>query len=312
MKKIFIKKYTRTKLNNLLGIDKSYDIPLYDNYENFKNDYITNLTEYLKHNPDDSENTFIGKNLIYKYDKYKAHPLEFKFTLSERKYGTFINVQFDISNLSSILREAINNYILGCYKRKTFLFPADMVQWDQVVTFKGNKGEVNYEKLTNDVLKILLKRMLNINSELLLIDFSRIFLQKYTYIERASIKFDYIGFINNEYIECHKIAQFLLKRVEELQNVQNKENTYKLKTKYSNPQKLALLQVLGFFELPIFKSLSETKINEITGIILGADPKEFVYKNRLNIKSKAPSYQIDKYTAFQYLDEMKSFINQSI
>jgi hypothetical protein len=306
MRKIFTKKYTQTKLNNLLGLDYSciYRIPLYDNFESFKNDYKINLKEYLKHNPAENEKTFISENLFRKYNEYKAHPLDFKFTLSERKYDTFIHVQFDISNLTSILREAINTYILRCYKKKTFLFPSNLLDWDKVITYNGNRGVVHYEELNNEVLKILLKRMLTVNSDLLLIDLSRIFLQNYTYVEKKSIKFDYIGFIENEYLESHKIAKFLLERAKDLGNVKNI-----IKIKYSNPQKLALLQELGFFDLPALKTLTETKVNELTGFLLDADPKEFVYKNRLNLKSKDPNYQTDKYTAFQYLEEMKRLIS---
>ncbi|AZA52061.1 hypothetical protein [Chryseobacterium sp. G0201] len=312
MKKIFVKKYNQTKLNNLLNLNNmdDYHIPLYDNFDSFKNEYSKNLKEYLKYNPTEDEYAFIGENLFNKYDKYKVHPLDFKFTLSERKYGTFIDVQFDTLNLSNILREAIKNYILRCYKRKIFLFPPQLINWDETVTHKGNNVYiVHYEKITNEVLKILLERMMSINSELYLTDLSRKFLHSYAYIENKSIKFDYSRFIKNEYIEYHKIAKFLINRAESLQASKKKENI--LKIKYKNPQKLALLQELGFFDLPIFTTLGEAKANEITGILLDADPKEFVYKNRLNLKSKSPNYQIEKYTSYQYLEEMKRLISNT-
>lgn len=312
MKKIFVKKYNQTKLNNLLDLynNDAYHIPLYDNFDSFKNEYAKDLEEYLKYNPAENEYTFIGENLFIKYDKYKAHPLDFKFTLSERKYGTFIDVQFDTLNLGNVLRQAIKEYIIKCYKnkRRVFLLPPLLINWDETVTHKGNNvWIVHYEKLTNEVLKILLEGMMNINSELYLPDLPRKFLHNYTYIENKSIKFDYIGFIKNEYIEYHKIAKFLINKAEAIQTTKKKDNV--LKVKYKNPQKLALLQELGFFDLPIFKTLTETKINEITGLLLDADPKEFIYKNRLNLKSKAPNYQTEKYTAYQYLEEMKKLIS---
>lgn len=78
--------------------------------------------------------------------------------------------------------------------------------------------------------------------------------------------------------------------------------------KWSNPKKLAFIEVL--LRNPVaFQNLSEDKQNEIIAKFLDADKTEFVYKNRINIKSKAPSYQIDKYTAYQYIEEMESFLN---
>ncbi|WP_027383252.1 hypothetical protein [Epilithonimonas caeni] len=85
----------------------------------------------------------------------------------------------------------------------------------------------------------------------------------------------------------------------------------KIKITLSNSKKIALLFELGIFETPIMKSLTPTKQNEIIGLLLDADPKEFVYKNRLNLISKSPKYQIEKYTAYQYLDEMKDLINNT-
>ena len=83
----------------------------------------------------------------------------------------------------------------------------------------------------------------------------------------------------------------------------------KPKTKLSNPKKLALLCELGIFDLPLMKGLSDEQQNEIIGLILDADKKEFVYKNRLNINSKDPNYQIDKYGSYKYLEEMRTLIN---
>lgn len=310
MKKIFIKKYTQTRLDNLLGLDNSnkYHIPLYDNFENFENNYTRNLNDFLKNNPNETEYSFVGEILFDKYEinKYKTAPIDFKFTLSERKYDTFIEVQFNPTILENILRNAIKKYILKCYNKKMFLSSTQLINWDEIVIDKGKIKEIDYTKITDEALKIFLKYMGDINNELLLTKLPRIFLHNYTYINKNKIKFDYYGFMQNEYIEYHKIAKYLFKRIDDLQNTKDKVNTYKIK--YKNPQKLALLQELGFFELPIFNTLTETRINEITGILLNADPKEFVYKNRLNLKSKKPLYQVDKYTAYQYLEEMKRLI----
>jgi hypothetical protein len=81
------------------------------------------------------------------------------------------------------------------------------------------------------------------------------------------------------------------------------------KQQLSNAKKLALLYSLGILDLPKMKNLSEDKQNEIIGLLLDADKKEFVYKNRLNINSLDPKYQIDKYTAYQYLDEMDKLLS---
>lgn len=78
----------------------------------------------------------------------------------------------------------------------------------------------------------------------------------------------------------------------------------------TNPQKLALLHELGVFDLPIMKNLSEDKQNELIGLVLGADKTEFVYKNRLNLNSRDPSYQIDKYGSYKYVDEMKNLLKE--
>ncbi|WP_080780240.1 hypothetical protein [Chryseobacterium phocaeense] len=313
MKKTFIKKYTQTRLDNLLGIDNSnkYQIPLYNNFENFKNDYPRNLNDYLKHNPNESEESFVAEILYNKYqiNNYKTAPIDFKFTLSERKYDTFIEVQFTPTILENILRNAIKKYILKCYHKKMFLSSTQLINWDEIVVDKGKIKEIDYTKITDEALKIFLKYMGDINNELLLTKLPRIYLHNYTYINKNKIKFDYYGFMQNEYIEYHKIAKYLFKRFDDLQNTNHKVNTHKIK--YKNPQKLALLQELGFFELPIFNTLTETRINEITGILLDADPKEFVYKNRLNLKSKSPDYQTHKYTAYQYTEEMKRLISET-
>ncbi|MGV4414368.1 hypothetical protein [Chryseobacterium sp. T1] len=96
----------------------------------------------------------------------------------------------------------------------------------------------------------------------------------------------------------------------EIQKEQIKGTNLKPKSKLSNPKKLALLQELGIFDLPIMKNLSDDKQNEIIGLLLDADKQEFVYKNRLNINSKNPNYQIDKYGSYKYLDEMKKLLKE--
>lgn len=58
------------------------------------------------------------------------------------------------------------------------------------------------------------------------------------------------------------------------------------------------------------KNLSDDKQNEIIGLLLDADKTEFVYKNRLNINSKNPNYQIDKYGSYKYLDEMRNLLKE--
>ncbi|QIG89400.1 hypothetical protein G6R40_06775 [Chryseobacterium sp. POL2] len=99
----------------------------------------------------------------------------------------------------------------------------------------------------------------------------------------------------------------------EIQKEQIKGLNQKIKSKpkpaLSNPKKLALLYELGIFDLPIMKNLTSEKQNEIIGLLLDADKIEFVYKNRLNIDSKNPSYQIDKYGAYKYLEEMQKLIS---
>ncbi|WP_179471565.1 hypothetical protein [Chryseobacterium sp. H1D6B] len=84
----------------------------------------------------------------------------------------------------------------------------------------------------------------------------------------------------------------------------------KNKVKLTNPKKLALLHAIGFFDLLIVKNLSEDNQNEIVALLLDADKKEFVYKNRLNLNSIDPSYQIDKYTAYQYVEEMGKLLDE--
>lgn len=118
-----------------------------------------------------------------------------------------------------------------------------------------------------------------------------------------------------------RIAQFLEERIKfengkltEQEKLINKLSNVKEKKqpKLSNPKKLALLHELGIFELPIMKNLSDDKQNEIIGLLLDADKKEFVYKNQANINtlnSNKP-YDITKYTAYTYLDDMRALLSE--
>ena len=109
--------------------------------------------------------------------------------------------------------------------------------------------------------------------------------------------------------EFSKIINLIEKELIRLDVYSIQENPKLIKRqKLSNPKKLALLHELGLFDLPIMKKLSEDSQNEIVSLLLDANKKEFVYKNRLNINSKSPNYQTDKYTSYQYLDEMRMLL----
>ena len=118
-------------------------------------------------------------------------------------------------------------------------------------------------------------------------------------------------------INIDKLENFLKQTIQETNKIiallifeiTKQPKQYNIKPKLSNPKKLALLQELGIFDLPIMKNLTREKQNEIIGLLLDADKTEFVYKNRLNIDSKNPSYQIDKYGAYKYLEEMQNLIS---
>ncbi len=112
-------------------------------------------------------------------------------------------------------------------------------------------------------------------------------------------------------LNLDEIVNFILSKLLEIKNLKELSTNTKQQTKrkLSNPKKLALLSELGIFDLPTMKNLSDDSQNEIIGLLLDADKTEFVYKNRLNINSKDPSYQIDKYGAYKYLDEMKRLIS---
>ncbi|AZB19737.1 hypothetical protein [Chryseobacterium indologenes] len=145
--------------------------------------------------------------------------------------------------------------------------------------------------------------------------FKKAKLKRYDYVVTPKIvkeiiieNIELIGGIINYVVQ--EIQEFITNEIYKIEFLDTNKKTSQEKS-YSNPQKLALLHELGFFELPIFKNLSEAKINEITGILLNANPKEFVYKNRLNLKSKSPNYQTDKYTAYQYLEDMKKLISNA-
>lgn len=111
------------------------------------------------------------------------------------------------------------------------------------------------------------------------------------------------------YMELNAISSFLTNKIIET-TINNKTNIASRKNKkvMTNPKKLALLQTIGFFDLPIMRNLSEDNQNEVIALLLDADKKEFVYKNRLNLNSIDPNYQTDKYTAFQYVDEMEEML----
>ena len=64
------------------------------------------------------------------------------------------------------------------------------------------------------------------------------------------------------------------------------------------------------FDKPEIERLSEYEINKIEVKKEKSDKTEFVYKNRLNINSKNPNYQIDKYGSYKYLDEMRNLLKE--
>lgn len=109
-----------------------------------------------------------------------------------------------------------------------------------------------------------------------------------------------------------KICQFISN--EKLKLSINTEENKKINTNkrkvLKDTEKLALAHELGFFELLESQNMPDDKINRIMGLFLDKDPKEFVYKNLLNINSKNPNYQTDKYTAYQYLEPMKKLIDE--
>lgn len=77
--------------------------------------------------------------------------------------------------------------------------------------------------------------------------------------------------------------------------------------KLSNPKKLALFAAI-LRNPEKFHNLPDDKQHEAIAQLLDADKTEFVYKNMINLKSKSPSYQIDKYTAFQYVEAMEKYL----
>ncbi|REC76077.1 hypothetical protein DRF60_14430 [Chryseobacterium elymi] len=113
------------------------------------------------------------------------------------------------------------------------------------------------------------------------------------------------------YMELNNILSFLTNKIIEaaLNRPENNNDEKRKRVVLTNPKKLALLQAIGFFDLPTITELSEDDQNKIVALLLDADKKEFVYKNRLNLNSKNPNYQIDKYTAFQYVEEMEQLLN---
>jgi len=123
--------------------------------------------------------------------------------------------------------------------------------------------------------------------------------------------FSELEYLDNEYKKCFGYAQKqgLIAKTFSAQTTASYQVFNPKKKRLSNPRKLALLHELGIFDLPKMKNLSDDSQNEIISLLLDADKTEFVYKNRLNINSKDPSYQIDKYGAYKYLDEMKRLIS---
>ncbi|WP_419868714.1 hypothetical protein [Chryseobacterium sp. CT-SW4] len=96
-----------------------------------------------------------------------------------------------------------------------------------------------------------------------------------------------------------------------IQAKENKQiNTPKKRGTLKDTEKLALAYVSGFIEILKTQNMPDDKINRIIGLFLDKDSKEFVYKNRLNIEAKEPYYQTDKYTAYQYIEPIKKYLDE--
>ncbi|MGN7758904.1 hypothetical protein ACTJIV_15635 [Chryseobacterium sp. 22532] len=310
MKSKIFNKYKQSKTRDLINVDNSekYYLPLYTNSDDFKKDYYNNLSEYLRIFPSESELKFINDNLYYGYNEFKIEPTDLKFTLVESKYNIAFDIELNKNNLKNVFRQAIKAFIIKCYKRNSSLLPSGL-NWSDVITIVNKKESVRYEKIGTENLKIFLKGMMgNVAENLYVSGFSRMLLENYTYIHGRILEVDFPSFIKNEYLELYEISKFLLNKRKILQEDKTK-TLINSKIKFSNPKKLALLQTIGFFDSPFIKNLSEDKQNQIVALLLDADKKEFVYKNRLNLNSKNPNYQIDKYTAFQYVEEMEQLLN---
>lgn len=290
-------------------------LPFYHTFKEFQDNYNSDFENWHKDEPEGDEVRFL-KCALYTagfigYTHFDR--IEMKYNVVDMSIGADgITHQYDIENYASIVIGNIHNNITRKFGLKN---PNELGEFlydftDNLYDYIGDK---RFDVLFFDAR--------------ILISFFHI--QKFTpryrtgYNEQGEYMYDAEGEVLQEegnfkegviffdyekydvfLDEVGKIINFIKSKIE----IEPSHSKKKIKAKLSNPQKLALLHELGFFDLPVFESLTETRVNEITGLLLEADPKEFVYKNRLNLRSKSPEYQINKYTAYQYLEEMKKLI----
>jgi len=195
---------------------------------------------------------------------------------------TYFNLHADLSRID-MNEELLIELLCGLYKNGEFIRFLYDEYFDDInyifdnLGLTGRKRHLSYEIFVEVIKELVANEINNIDGK--------------------------IAFISAE------IQEFILNEVYKIEfQINPKKNTYK--GKLSNPKKLAFLQVIGFFDLPIMQNLSEDKQNEIVSLLLDADKKEFVYKNRLNLNSIDPTYQTDKYTAYQHIGEMEKILNE--
>lgn len=221
----------------------------------------------------------IYNNFQYFKDNY-VKDFEFLNNIDFRKYLEFLNYQYsEIIQLQNKIKGASINRIdelKGEYKDERILKYVIRENFGFYKNKDKNSIEIKYQ---NDEVRFL-------NFQL-----------------KREIRYNEISKAHSEILNFVQLEMFKL-------NVTATNKKPTKKSKLSNPKKLALLQELGIFELPIIKNLSDDKQNEIIGLLLDADKTEFVYKNRLNINSKNPNYQIDKYGSYKYLDEMRNLLKE--
>ncbi|WP_407498216.1 hypothetical protein [Elizabethkingia anophelis] len=286
-------------------------IPFYETLEEYEQYYSQDVKIYIEKNKSKELDFII--HLIYKYRDFKNDLADTELEVVENKSNTKIITKLPIPTILSIFRQQFLAFILRMHKNPMrFKIFAGTVDWERFNETRPNIRILNETEFDSLKKFFLSPSYGSPKIDYTFIGLSRILLLNYIRkrIDYNDIEFDFNGFVQNEFLEKREIYKKLDKKLELLNPRANGKKIKNDSKRLSNPKKLALLQELGVFELPILKSLSQDKQNEIIGFLLDADKKEFVYKNRININSKDPSYQTDKYTAYQYLDEMRKMISE--
>ncbi|MGM0931945.1 MAG: hypothetical protein ACQEWD_00720 [Bacteroidota bacterium] len=118
--------------------------------------------------------------------------------------------------------------------------------------------------------------------------------------------------IHKDKIEPHIFEDVKLELLEKLKQYKEAEQPEKQKEGNNQkstdlPYKIALLNEIGFFDLPLMKSLPGTKKREVISKLIGGTDRQI--KGNINVLNPRSTDSRTRYTSFAYEDEVKKFIS---